>query len=307
MNNRYSATVYINHLAQRLNDYYKDAVLSEQYAWWTVETIAKKTRSELLVCQELELSPEQQSRMQKWIHALINEHMPIQYLIGQVPFCDLTIMVKKPTLIPRPETEQWCADIIEQCLRYRWEKPLRILDVCSGTGCIGLACAQALPTAQIVCVDIMHEALELGRLNADHHNLENVTFVYSDLFENLAGMEFDIILSNPPYISQDEFLTLDCSVSEWEDKNALVADGNGYAIIEKIIRQAREYIRPDATLEKLGIPQLVLEHGSTQSAQIVDLMRNAGYIHIETHKDLSAKDRVVSGRLPYVVTAKKTE
>lgn len=307
MNNHYAVATYIHNLAKRLNAYYKDPVLSEQYAWWTLETITEKTRSQLLTSKEFQLSTEQEVRVEKWIRALIDEHMPIQYLIGQVPFCDLTIAVKKPILIPRPETEHWCAAIIEQCLHYRDAQPLRILDLCSGTGCIGLACAQALPTAQIVCVDNTLETVELGRLNAQQNNITNVTFVLSDLFEKLIGMQFDLILTNPPYISEDEFLNLDRSVSEWEDKNALVADDSGYSLIKKIITQAVAYIRPNDTLAQLGIPQLLIEHGSTQSPQIVDLMRNAGYIHVRAHKDLSGKDRVVSGRLPYVVTTKKTE
>ena len=307
MSNRSVLVRYLHNLTKRLHAYYKDTMLSEQYAWWTFETITEKTRSQLISSKEFELSAEQKALIEKWVHALTKEHMPIQYLIGHVPFCDLTITVKKPTLIPRPETEQWCTDIIEQCLHYRDAQPLRILDLCSGTGCIGLACAQTLPDAQVVCVDNMIEAIELGRFNAQQNNLHNVTFILSDLFEKLAGMQFDLILTNPPYISEDEFLKLDCSVSAWEDKKALVADDSGYALIKKIITQSVSYIRPNDTLAGFGIPQLVIEHGSTQSPQIVDLMRNAGYIHVRTHKDLSGKDRVVSGRLPYVVTTKKTE
>lgn len=307
MNNSHTAAVCVHHLAKRLHEYYKDAVLSEQYAWWTLETLTGKTRSQLLSSKELELSTEQEAQLEQWVHALTNEHMPIQYLIGQVPFCDLTITVKKPTLIPRPETEQWCSEIIEQCLQYRGTQPLRILDLCSGTGCIGLACAQALSDAQVVCVDIMSEAIELGRLNAQQNNIHNVVFVLSDLFDNLGGMQFDLILSNPPYISEDEFFNLERSVSDWEDKNALVADDSGYFLIKKVITQAVSYIRPNDTLAQLDIPQLLIEHGSTQSRKIVDLMRNAGYIHVQAHKDLSDKDRVVSGRLSYVVTTKKRE
>ena len=307
MNKSDAASLFIYNLAKRLHAYYKDSMLSEQYAWWTLEAITEKTRSQLLCSKEFALSIEQEAQLEQWVHALTNEHMPIQYLIGNVPFCDLTITVKKPTLIPRPETEQWCAHIIEQLKQHTGAQPLRILDLCSGTGCIGLACAQALSNAQVVCVDTMSEAIELGRFNAQQNNIHNVVFVLSDLFDNLGGMQFDLILSNPPYISEDEFLTLDASVTKWEDKNALVADDSGYSLIKKIITQAVSYIRPNDTLAQLDIPQLLIEHGSTQSRKIVDLMRNAGYIHVRAHKDLSDKDRVVSGRLPYVVTTKKRE
>ncbi len=295
---------YLHRLTKRLNAYYNDAVLSEQYAWWTLETITQKNRLQLLG-STVKLTAEQETEIERWVDALINQHMPIQYLIGNVPFCDLTITIKQPTLIPRPETEQWCADLIARCLAYNAEEPLRILDLCSGSGCIGLAWAHAFPNAQVVCADIEPQAIALGRYNAQLNGIQNVTFIESDLFTSLTGMQFDLILTNPPYISEDEYTTLDASVTAWEDKKALVADDAGLALIDKIITQAPIYLRFNEQLERLIIPQLVIEHGSTQATQIVDLMRNAGYIHVQTHKDLSDKDRVVSGRLPYVVPTKK--
>lgn len=295
---------YLHRLIERLNAYYHDAVLSEQYAWWILETITQKNRLQLLG-STVKLTAEQETEIERWVDALINQHMPIQYLIGNVPFCDLTITIKQPTLIPRPETEQWCSDLIARCLAYNAEEPLRILDLCSGSGCIGLAWAHAFPNAQVVCADIEPQTIALGRYNAQLNGIQNVTFIESDLFTSLTGMQFDLILTNPPYISEDEYTTLDASVTAWEDKKALVADDAGLALIDKIITQAPIYLRFNEQLERLIIPQLVIEHGSTQATQIVDLMRNAGYIHVQAHKDLSDKDRVVSGRLPYVVPTKK--
>ena len=295
---------FLHRLTERLNAYYNDAVLSEQYAWWTLETITQKNRLQLL-SSTVKPTAEQEADIERWVDALTNQHMPIQYLIGNVPFCDLIITIKQPTLIPRPETEQWCTEFITRCLAYNGEEPLRILDLCSGSGCIGLAWAHAFPKAQVVCADISPEAISLGRYNAQLNGIQNVTFIESDLFTGLADMQFDLILTNPPYISEDEYATLDTSVTAWEDKRALVADDAGLALINKIITKAPMHLRFNEQLEGLIIPQLVIEHGSRQATHIVDLMRNAGYIHVKTHKDLADKDRVVSGRLPYVVPTKK--
>jgi release factor glutamine methyltransferase len=297
----------LSHLIRQLHAHYKDSLLAEQYAWWILQEVAGKTKSQLLSMQHMHIPKEQEARIEQWVHALIHEHIPIQYLIGHVPFCDISIVVKPPILIPRPETEQWCADLITMLRAYKGHHALQILDLCSGSGCIGLALAKALPRVQIVCVDNNRQAIDLGRLNAQENSIDTVTFVLSDLFEKLDGMAFDLIVSNPPYISEEEYPTLDASVRDWEDKNALVASGSGYALIQKIVEQAPAFIRTNQALQALEIPQLVIEHGVTQSAYIVDLMRNTGYTHVQTHTDLSGKDRVVSGRLSYVVSTKKTE
>src|SRR4029078_354386 len=97
------------HLIQQLNAYYKDAVLAEQYAWWILEEITETSKSQLISMHNFYISKEQEARIEQWIHALIHEQLPIQYLIGYVPFCDVMIRVNPPILIPRPETEQWCA------------------------------------------------------------------------------------------------------------------------------------------------------------------------------------------------------
>jgi len=303
----HNASMYVHQLKQKLNEYYKDPVLSEQYAWWTLEAILKKSKSQLLAEKNFTLSKEKEKLIEQWVHALIHEHMPIQYLIGNVPFCDLTIIVKPPILIPRPETEQWCADLIEIVRIHAGQEPLHILDLCSGTGCIGLAFTKALPKTQVVCVDTNIQAIELGRLNAKKNGINSVTFIVSDLFEKLANMQFDLIVSNPPYISADEFQKLEYSVRNWEDTAALVAADNGYTCIEKIITQAPAFIRSNTVLQKASIAQLVLEHGEGQSSFLVDLMHNTGYTHVQTHKDFSGKDRVVSGRSSHVVTHKKRE
>lgn len=305
LNNMNNHHVVLVSLIKRLYDYYKDRHIAEQYAWWTLESITGQTRSQLLAGPLFCLSREQELVLEQWVAAMTVEHKPIQYLIGHVPFCALTIIVKPPVLIPRPETENWCAELIAQLVKRVADEPLSILDLCSGTGCIGLACAQALPKAHVVCVDNAAHALELGRYNAEKNSINNVAFVDSNLFDQLQGMQFDLILTNPPYIGIHELDDLDLSVTVWEDKWALFAENQGYALIEKIIASAPDFIRYNPVLEKHGIAQLIIEHGATQSATLVDLMAIAGYIDIQVHKDLAGKERVVSGRRVHVADGKK--
>lgn len=299
MCNSSSILAYSKQMLKRLQNYYQDEGLSDSYVWWMLEAVTGKTRVQLCN-QSYDLSFEQKNLLEQWVHALTVEHMPIAYVLGSVPFCDLTISVKSPVLIPRQETELWCVELIAQCVRYAYHEPLQILDLCSGTGCIGLAFAKALPNAQITCVDNVSHALLLGHYNAQKNSISNVTFVDSDLFQALPDKTFDLIVSNPPYISQQEFASLEPSVKEWEDKHALVADEQGYGLIEKIIAQAALHLRYNAILHQYRIAQLSIEHGSTQAKKVVDLMRMAGYMDIQVYQDLAGKDRLVSGRRVHV-------
>lgn len=299
MNKHHVLYADIKQIVARLQACYDDALLCEQYAWWLLEHLTARSRSQLLTSTSYALSDAQRKTVNAWLIALTEKHMPIQYILGSVPFLDLTIVVQPPVLIPRPETELWCAWLIEQ-LTPCAQQPLKILDLCSGSGCIALALAHALPNAHVTAIDNAPHALTLGAHNAQLNNIHNVTFLASDLFERLGDQRFDLIVSNPPYISTDEFKQLDASVALWEDTHALVADDDGYALIKKIIAQAPRFIQANTCLEQHTIPQLVIEHGHTQAAFLVDLMRKAGYTQVQTHKDLAGKDRVVCGRTSHV-------
>jgi release factor glutamine methyltransferase len=231
--------------------------------------------------------------------------MPIAYLIGNVPFNDLDILVEPPTLIPRPETEEWVIDLIAK-LKTLKSHTLTILDMCSGSGCIALALAKAFPQSTVYALDLSDKAIALGKKNAAHNGIKNVTFMQSDLFNELNTQHlFDIIVSNPPYISFDEFQELDASVSTWEDKQALVAADNGTAIINDIIEDAADYLKTDSEIAHTKIPQLIIEIGYRQADIVQNLMNSAGWIAVKILKDLEGKDRVVTGRILHAVDAQK--
>lgn len=296
MNTTYDLNHCINDIRHKLSAVYIDDTLCQQYAWWMLQALCKKTKTELIIQETVMLSPAQQHTLEQWMTLLIADKMPLQYILGTVPFADLEILVEPPTLIPRPETEEWCLYIIEHLLTLRHKK-IKILDVATGSGCVALACAYYLPQSKIVATDIADAALELTEKNIEHNKIMNVTTIKSDLFASIPqGMQFDIILSNPPYIAETEFAQLDDSVTRWEDHAALVADDNGLAIIKQIIAQAPQFIQTNEEMKQKNIPQLVIEIGYAQGAAVTELMKSAGYHDILVHKDLEGKDRFVTGR-----------
>jgi release factor glutamine methyltransferase len=257
-----------------------------------------------LIAQDaLELTLQQEQALEHALTQLIDEHMPIQYLLGSVPFGDLTLLVQPPILIPRPETEQWTLELAAELKKTPTTIPLRILDLCTGSGCVALALAHALPHATVIGTDINEDALMLARTNAQHNNIKNATFVLSDLFDKLTHLEkFDLIVANPPYIDPEEFHTLDASVTTWEDHHALIADNHGLAIIARIAQESPNFLRDNPDLAPYSIPQLVMEIGYTQAQAVTNLCKKAGFNMVTVHKDLEEKDRVIWAKKDHVAT-----
>jgi release factor glutamine methyltransferase len=292
----------IQEIEQHLSAVYADPILCRQYAWWTVEAILHKDKAALILDQTLAVTDAQKKTISDWTDKMVHEHMPIQYLLGSVPFNGVDILVKPPVLIPRPETEELTIDLINQ-LKKLSNQPLRILDLCTGSGCIALALAKHLPQATITATDISDAALELAQLNAQHNKIANVTFIQSDVYSALTT-PFDLIVANPPYISTQEWQQLDASVSQWEDPIALVAEQEGLAIIKKIIDGARKFLRPNEQMQLSNMPQLIIEIGHRQGQAVMDLMQAAGFASVQVQKDLEGKDRVVKARVDHVATTK---
>lgn len=280
---------YINHIKTQLEPLYKNKVLAEQYAWWILQALTGKTRAQLITAGPL--THEQEKQLAHWLELLTIKRMPLAYVIGSVPFAGLTIAVEPPFLIPRLETEEWVLNLIEQLKTI--DQPLRILDIGTGSGCIALALAHALPKSNVYGVDISSKALDLAQRNAQNNTITNVTFIHSDLFDKI-DTTFDIIVSNPPYISDEQWLALDPSVKEWEDKGALVAPQEGLAIIERIINQAPSYLRYNATLVHNNINNLYLEIDATQTKKVIELLGKRAYTNTHVFKDMFGNDRVVS-------------
>lgn len=288
-------TKLISHIEQQLMPRYHQQQTCNQYAWWMLEEITKKSKTQLLVLQAINLTQPQLAQLEDWIHKQVALHMPLAYIIGSVPFNTITINVKPPILIPRPETEEWVAALIDT-LQQVPEKKFTVLDLCCGSGCVGLSIAKAFPKSHVIAVDISDEALALSKHNAHKNNIPNITFVRSDLYTNLATtFTFDIIVSNPPYVAESEWSDLDESVRKWEDTKALIAPNNGLYLIEKIIENAPQYLHPNPQLCEKNINNLYVEIGYLQGAAVNKLFETNNARNIKVIKDLEGKDRLVTG------------
>ena len=243
-------------------------------------------RSALLSRDDMLLSEE---AMAEW-KALENSRLngePIAYLVGKRGFHNIELYVAPGVLIPRPETEL----LVEIGLREikRLNAVAKILDLGTGSGAIALAIAHEALNAQITATDQSIEALEIAQKNAELLAVSSrVQFFQGSWYEAIgASASFDIILSNPPYItSQDSHLSQ--GDLRFEPISALTDHGNGLSCLEKIIFGAGPYLNPNGLL--------ALEHGSDQSEAVVALMKSAGFSDIQTHLDLGGHYRVASGR-----------
>ncbi len=276
----------INDIAQQLRTccYSDDAAYHE--AWWILESITGKTKAWLLVQANYTLTDEQQKTLQEWVHARVTDQKPLQYLIGNVPFCGLNIQVEPPLLIPRPETEEWVSWLIER-LKPLGNKSITLLDIGTGTGCIALALAAALPQATVVGVDINPQAIALAEVNKKNNALTNVVFSQSDLFAALApGKTFDFIVSNPPYVTREEYNKLVPSVKQWEDVMALVGGDSGLVFYERIAQQAAVHLKE----QKYNLPSVVVELGNDPYA-VKTLFEKNGFREVQIYKDMQGVDR----------------
>lgn len=209
---------------------------------------------------------------------------PIAHIIGSRGFWTLDLWVTADTLIPRPETELLVELAIAKCAS---DKKLRILDLGTGTGAVALAIASDCTNSEVLAVDKSAAALLVARENARQNNLPT-EFIQSDWFEALADKKFDLIVSNPPYICNDD-PHLSLGDVRFEPLTALASGLDGLDDIRLIIAQAPQYCLPGAWL--------MIEHGFDQGEAIRALFSNAGFSHVETARDLEQRDRVTTGRL----------
>lgn len=225
-------------------------------------------------------------------HVLFDELMvrrlqgePIAYILGKKEFWSLELLVTPEVLIPRPETEL----LVELALqKLDAKRPLKILDLGTGSGAIALALARERPNWEIFATDSSVAALEIAQQNAARLNLK-VNFLCGVWFNPVATQQFDAIISNPPYVAKnDSHLTQ----LKYEPQLALVAGNDGLDALRFIIKNAEKYLVAGSLL--------MVEHGWNQSVEIINLMQIQGFLDVVNHQDLSQNPRVVVG-------AKKTK
>ena len=251
-----------------------------------LEYACKTDRNALFLHGDMEVKDEDEKTYLELLSKRIM-HIPLQYLTGEQEFMGLTYKVNESVLIPRQDTE--C--LVEIVLKHLHDG-MRILDMCTGSGCILISLLHYSNDCEGVGVDLSEEALNVARDNAERLSNNgisekmNVNFVHSDLFENIDG-NFDIIVSNPPYIKTEVIKGLMPEVKDYEPMMALDGMEDGLYFYRKIIKSAKEH------LSRGG--QLFFEIGHDQGQEVSDLMRKEGYTCVEVEKDLAGLDRVVYG------------
>lgn len=249
------------------------------------------------------------------------QRIPLQYLMGECEFMGYDFYVDERVLIPRQDTEclvELAVESIQTEMLYRKQKNLvaqhtgsnrthissddsacnvndrklkqdiqriKVLDLCTGSGCIGISVAKLCPEAEVTLADISEGALAVAGKNAKNLEAE-VTLVKGNLFENIEG-RFDYILSNPPYIPSQVIEGLMPEVREHEPRLALDGEDDGLSFYRKIIEQAPEYLKPDG--------RIYFEIGAEQGADLTCLMTERGFSEVKVHKDLAGLDRIVTG------------
>lgn len=243
---------------------------------WLLEHFLKINSLELKFRLEQELTVQQEQNYLAGLERIQNGE-PLAYVTGSQPFWTLDLKVTSDTLVPRPDTEV----LVETVLNLNLPKNANIVDLGTGTGAIALALASERPDWQVTATDIYAPTLEIAKENAQTHGLQQVKFSCGAWFDALDKQQFDLIVSNPPYIDpEDEHM----QALATEPRRALVADHKGLADIEIIITQGKNWLKPQGWI--------ALEHGYDQGQAVRNIFAENGFCEIKTIQDYGQNDRV---------------
>lgn len=256
-----------------------------------LEYVCRTDRNALLVYGESERTPIEEEFYRKAIEKR-GGRMPLQHITGEQEFMGIAFRVNEHVLIPRQDTEM----LVEEAMRYLWDG-MRILDMCTGSGCILLSLLKYSNECEGIGVDISEDALAVARENAKRLNI-SAAFLEGDLFEPLETFVsdktndrlFDMIISNPPYIESGTILSLMPEVKDHEPIIALDGGSDGLYFYRKIIEKAPSYLRKGA--------MVFFEIGYNQAEAVSLALRDGGFEQIEVIKDYAGHDRVIKSCMP---------
>jgi len=274
-----SISQVIENSTQRLNPLYDTARIDSEVL---VAHALNFSRTQLYTWSDKALSDDECEHIRNLIDRRC-EGEPVAYIVGHQEFWSLDFKVTSATLIPRPETEH----LVEFSLKnIPIDKVCRIADLGTGSGAIAISIAKERPLIQMIAVDDSEAALNVAIENAQVLGVSNINFKLSNWFDSLKDETFDLIVSNPPYIEeQDKHLSKDDVASE--PRSALASGEDGLDDIRQIIYQAKDHLKPNA--------MLVLEHGWNQAAKIRSIFEEQKYVNINSHDDLSGIERLTVG------------
>ena len=214
-------------------------------------------------------------------------HEPLQYVIGETGFMGLTMVAEPGVLIPRPETEL-LAELALEIIGKKEGGAVRVLDIGTGSGNIAVALGHHAPGAYITGIDVSPEAVAVAARNVERHKLKNVVVQVLDIFSGLfAGRDLDLIVSNPPYISREQFAALEPEVRDFEPRLALTDDADGMSFHRRLAPITLELLRPGG--------EVLFEIGFGQETDIALLFTGCGYRGVEIVRDYAGIPRVVHG------------
>jgi len=250
------------------------------------------SREELIVAAARNLSLAESDRYEDLLKRRLNRE-PLAYITGQQEFWSLDFIVSSDVLVPRPETELLVEIALKELANLADTKLPRILELGTGSGAISVAIATESPQAQIVATEISPAALAIARWNACRHGVSKaIRFLQGDLFTALDQEhenDFDLVVSNPPYIPRGEISNLQAEVSRWEPRAALDGGVDGLDFYRRIAQEAPDYLRQGAAV--------AVEIGAAMSSSVLALFRDtAAYLDTQVHQDYSGRDRVIIAR-----------
>ncbi len=211
--------------------------------------------------------------------------IPYAYIVGHKEFMRLEFIVNKNVLIPREDTEVVVEQVIELANDFFSKRPINILDMCTGSGCIAISLANYIEGAKVIAVDNSEEALKVASQNAVLNGVL-ITFIKSNLFNEIdLNTKFDIIVSNPPYIKTSVINSLQKEVKENEPMMALDGGEDGLEFYRVIVKEAKKYLNPNG--------YIVFEIGYDQAKEVQNLLEKEEYKNVKVVKDYSSNDRVV--------------
>lgn len=263
----------------------------------SARTNAELLLAEILNCKRLDLylsfdrplKDEETDKYREFI-ARRAKFEPLQYIIGHVEFYGIKLFVDKNVLIPRQETEILVETVIEDSVDKR---NLNILDIGVGSGNISISIAKNLEGAVVTGIDISKGALNIAGKNVKLHNLnDSVKLQHADIFNGYSGFtkdKFDVIISNPPYVSEGESITLQKEITEFEPQSAVTDYSDGFKFFKHISESAAEILNENG--------KIFFEVGISQSGKVAEILKNSGFKNIKIKKDYLDIDRVVYGEI----------